>query len=129
MDSNTPSRQSISAPNRAGHEEVEESDNEAENRLSSVQQDNGNLQYRLELVDILGMTKLYHAETETARRLPARDRKGFRPLRIKFNAKDEYEFNAKIIADTMFIDLDSTVLHVEDMATSFNLARFLARHI
>jgi len=74
MDSNTPSRQSISAPNRAGHEEVEESDNEAENRLSSVQQDNGNLQYRLELVDILGMTKLYHAETETARRLPARDR-------------------------------------------------------
>jgi len=48
-----------------------------------------------------------------------------RPLRFKFSLKDDYNFNAEIIADVMFLEGNLPVLHVIDTATSFNAARFL----
>jgi hypothetical protein len=56
-----------------------------------------------------------------------------KPLRFKFTLKDDYEFNAEIVTDIMFLDGNTPVLHIVDTATSFNAARFLAsqtaRHV
>ncbi|KAJ5576300.1 hypothetical protein N7535_003226 [Penicillium sp. DV-2018c] len=56
-----------------------------------------------------------------------------KPLRFKFTLQDDYEFNAEIVADTMFLDGNTPVLHVVNTATSFNAARFLTnqtpRHV
>jgi hypothetical protein len=39
-----------------------------------------------------------------------------RPLRFKFSLKDDYNFNAEIIADVMFVNGNVPVLHVVDTA-------------
>ena len=46
------------------------------------------------------------------------------PARFKFTLRDDIDFNYQILVDVMFIN-GKPVLHVVDMATSFQAARFL----
>lgn len=46
------------------------------------------------------------------------------PKRFKFSLKDDYDFNYEILADIMYLE-SRPVLHVLDVATSFQGAAFL----
>ena len=46
------------------------------------------------------------------------------PGRFKFTLRDDMEFNYQVLVDIMFIN-EKPVLHILDMATSFQAARFL----
>src|SRR4051794_14763795 len=48
-----------------------------------------------------------------------------RPARFKFTLHDDYEFNHEIVVDIMYLDSNCPTLHVIDVSTSFNAARFL----
>ncbi|RDI84343.1 hypothetical protein Vi05172_g5622 [Venturia inaequalis] len=47
------------------------------------------------------------------------------PRRFKFKIKDDCYFNYEIVIDVMYLDGNQPILHVVDIATSFQAAKFL----
>ena len=46
------------------------------------------------------------------------------PGRFRFRLKEDFDFNAEIIIDIMFLD-GRSLIHVVDSATAFQAARFI----